>query len=237
MAKTTAQILSTNSGAGTFVSLKANEIITNTIGTSEKIILNTFEVAKTNVPCVIFIDEFQALFTSRDGHGSSNLATTLLQCMDDIKNWCDVDKEESDACNRIVVFAATNVPWMIDKAFLRTGRFDRVVYVGLPNFNERCEILHVYVHTMKLYCPDDQDEEEFMNKLCASIAKECEGYSGADLCALCRAAATRCLSSHLNEGEDDGVGIEEFHFMDALKHDVKPSCQEDVVNRIQRWRP
>ena len=121
---------------GAFISLKASEIVRAEVGQSEKLIVSAFETAHQNTPSVIFIDEFQALFTSRDGEhtgggkSSGRLASTLLQCMDDATRWRDEDvKHSSDECNkqdRVVVLGATNAPWMVDKAFLRPGRFDRV---------------------------------------------------------------------------------------------------------------
>lgn len=121
---------------GSFISLKASDVVRAEVGNSEKLIVSAFETARKNTPSVVFIDEFQALFTSRDGEhtgggkGSGRLASTLLQCMDDVTRWRDEDANiSSDACthkNRVVILGATNAPWMVDKAFLRPGRFDRV---------------------------------------------------------------------------------------------------------------
>ena len=123
---------------GLFISLSASDIVRSEVGSSEKLVASAFETARKNAPAVIFIDEFQALFTSRDGAGgagksSSRLASTLLQCMDDIAKWRDADSsvakqviDEDSERNRVVVLGATNTPWMVDRAFLRAGRFDRV---------------------------------------------------------------------------------------------------------------
>jgi SpoVK/Ycf46/Vps4 family AAA+-type ATPase len=130
---------SVRGGGGFFISLSASDIIRSEVGRSEKLVSSAFKTARENSPAVIFIDEFQALFTSRDGtsggggKGSGRLASTLLQCMDDIDKWREADSAvlvegrnaESDS-NRVVVLGATNTPWMIDRAFLRAGRFDRV---------------------------------------------------------------------------------------------------------------
>ena len=102
---------------------------------------STFETARKRSPSVIFIDEFQALFTSRDkedgtgGKGSGRLASTLLTLMDDVTKWKDANETivhttigsgNSIEKNHVIVLAATNTPWMVDRAFLRSGRFDRV---------------------------------------------------------------------------------------------------------------
>ena len=150
--------------------------------------------------------------------------------MDDITRWSEAadpskDDEETDQNSRIVVLGATNTPWMIDKAFLRPGRFDRTVHVGLPTLEEREEILRVHSCRMKLA------QCENIKSLCESIAKLCLGYSGADIAALCRAAAVRCLT----EGSDT-EGIRERHYRDAYMHDIVPSSNEELVRRISNWK-
>ena len=126
-------------GGGFFISLSASDIVRSEVGKSEKLVSSAFKSARENAPAVIFIDEFQALFTSRDGtsggggKSSGRLASTLLQCMDDIVKWREADSAVLDGyhetgfdSNRVVVLGATNTPWLIDRAFLRGGRFDRV---------------------------------------------------------------------------------------------------------------
>jgi SpoVK/Ycf46/Vps4 family AAA+-type ATPase len=121
---------------GLFISLSASEIVRSEVGKSEKLIASAFDMAQKSAPAVIFIDEFQALFTSRDDEdgqskGSGRLSSVLLQCMDDISKWKKADRlvdtmEARNEYKRVVVLAATNTPWMVDKAFFRAGRFDRV---------------------------------------------------------------------------------------------------------------
>jgi len=250
LAKATSQIMMQRSSVlgtrkGAFISLRASDIVCAEIGTSEKIVRATFEAAQKNSPAVIFIDEFQALFTSRDsgdggrGKGSSRLASTLLQCMDDVTKWRNASMNVLDITsfssqkvdhyavekNRVVVVGATNTPWMIDPAFLRPGRFDKVVHVGLPTLLEREAILRVHVSQMNLHCDTDVSE------ICQKMAIACIGFSGADLSALVRAAAIRCMNT-------SGSLIEMQHFIDARKFDViQPSSDESLVNRLEHWKP
>ena len=158
--------------------------------------------------------------------------------MDDLTRWSVADpssdtsgtRHNNNQNNRIVVLGATNTPWMIDKAFLRPGRFDRAVHVGLPDMNEREAILRV--HTMNMKIASLRNDPSPSDKICNSIAKICIGFSGADLAALCRAAAVRCLS------EKDGTGgVEEKHFNDAFMYDVLRSSQDALVQRISKWQP
>ena len=181
----------------------------------------------------------KALFGDRGGSGFilGQLASTLLQCMDDITRWSQAkengaeNRVQTETKNsRIVVLGATNTPWMIDKAFLRPGRFDRAVHVGLPNTDEREDILRVHTLQMKLAPLDDGSSPA--DKICKQMANLCLGFSGADLAALCRAAAVRSLSK--KEGVTCVTGQ---HFVDAFMHDVVRSSNNELVRRISSWQP
>lgn len=267
--------------SGMFLSLSASDIVRSEVGKSEKLVSSAFQAARENIPSVIFIDEFQALFTSRDGSnddgsgggkGSGRLASTLLQCMDDVSKWREADSDALKAApmqnipiekNRIVVFGATNTPWMIDKAFLRAGRFDRVslllvlnnilysdgkytcsylyhllitipskqkvVYVGLPDQTDRYSILKVHTKRMKLH------ESTSTEEVCKYLAAETSGFSGADLAALIRCAAVRCLNDITSDVEK---GVELRHFQEARQLDMThPTSNKELVSRLSRWRP
>jgi SpoVK/Ycf46/Vps4 family AAA+-type ATPase len=217
--------------------LQVSNIVRAEVGTSEKKLVSAFEIARSNAPSVVFIDEFQALFTERTGSGSGKLASTLLQCMDDLTKWNSVDEiaEATDSGNgkrgRIVVLGATNAPWLVDKAFLRAGRFDRVVHVGLPTVSERASILRVHIHKMRIRRDLDDGRSDFIDRLCTCLASVTEGFSGADLAALCRTAAVRCLSECGEQGE-----IEEQHFLKSLDN-LAASNSQELVNRLLDWRP
>jgi SpoVK/Ycf46/Vps4 family AAA+-type ATPase len=239
LAKAVAKLLnvSQSSLGGAFIALRSSDIVSAEVGTSEKMVASAFELARKNAPSVIFIDEFQALFIERSSGGSAKLASTLLQCMDDVKRWRDTsssvgsnrENHDEGAESRVVVLGATNTPWMVDSAFLRPGRFDRVVHVGLPTRVEREAVLRVHMGRMKIR---DKGQTATLPVLCSNIADNTGGFSGADLAALCRSAAIRCL---LDSGED--VEIEDRHFLEALKHDVKASCSENLVQRLLKWLP
>jgi SpoVK/Ycf46/Vps4 family AAA+-type ATPase len=160
--------------------------------------------------------------------------------MDDIKLWRDSNRKATSESERtkqqpgelgdisrkenVVVLAATNTPWMVDKAFLRPGRFDRLVHVGLPSREDRGSILKVHASKMKM------KDEQNVAGLCERIAEKTKGFSGADLSALCRAAAVRCLI----EGSDS---IEERHFFLELTESFTASSNLDLVERNMDWRP
>lgn len=204
--------------------LHSTDVAQSTVGQGEKAVLEAFEAArKRSEPItVIFIDEFQALFTDRSAFsGGSRVTTTLFQCMDNLSRWRKVDDSR-----RIVVLAATNTPWMIDKAFLRPGRFDRTVYVGLPTVEERKAILLLHLQHMKV--------EQDITILSEHLASLTIGFSGADLAALCRAAVVQCL---LEGSERNPVKVQQHHFEAVLKEGiVAPSSEPALLSRIEGWQ-
>ena len=119
------------------------------------------------------------------------------------------------------MLGATNTPWMVDKAFLRPGRFDRIVHVGLPDEDERESILNVHMGKMRMKRPAE---------LAITIAKKTSGYSGAELSALCRAAAVRCLL-------DTSEWVEEKHFTKEVDEGAGGKSNAELVYRNQNWKP
>jgi SpoVK/Ycf46/Vps4 family AAA+-type ATPase len=216
---------------GAFISLSITDTVRSEVGSSERIVLSSFQTARANSPAVIFIDEFQALFTERSRGGSGRLSTTLLQCMDDLNQWTQVgrrgqiDPVENEV--RVLVLAATNTPWMIDNSFLRSGRFDRSVHVGLPDLDERKTILRLYVQRMKT---DIGTSTRALDDFCNEIAKRIDGFSGADISALCRAAAMECLL-------EQSQCVTEKHFYGVLSSGFIASSSVSLVERIKMWRP
>jgi SpoVK/Ycf46/Vps4 family AAA+-type ATPase len=224
----------TSTIGGAFISLSCADIVRGEVGVSEKLVVSAFQTARANSPSVIFIDEFQALFTERSSGSSSRLTTTLLQCMDDVKRWSLVDQKGNgvdDMLNndtRVLVLAATNTPWMIDRAFLRPGRFDRCVLVNLPNLDDRISILRL--HTQRMKTSFQSESIERVTSFLTTLAQSTDGFSGADLAALCRAAAIRCLV-------EQAKLVQENHFFNALDEGLKASSSVSLVKQIEKWRP
>ena len=229
LARSISQMLKkANPSGGAFISINSTDVARAEIGTGEKLLKEAFETASLNAPAVVFIDEFQALFADRSSGGSSRLTSTLLTLMDDSSSWAELAQtkrnSKSNDSNRIVVLAATNTPWMVDKAFLRTGRFDRVVHVGLPSEEERIAILKILISRMHTTLAENE-----LDGFCHEIAARSQGYSGADLASFCRNAAVLSLLGGSNQ-------VEAEHFRQALD-DSGPSSDEHLVERIKKWRP
>jgi SpoVK/Ycf46/Vps4 family AAA+-type ATPase len=223
--------------------LHSTDVARSAVGQGEKAVLEAFERARqrTERVTVIFIDEFQALFTDRGTGSSSRVTTTLFHCMDNLTRWHNMVQQRVDDDDynrrrrRVVVLAATNTPWMIDAAFLRPGRFDRTIYVGLPSRTERLAILDLHLQTMRLQQTMDEDD-----RLSEHLSARTDNFSGADLAALCRAAAVQCL---LEDDECDGSMdgdrkvVQTCHFEAVLEEKiVGPSSDAELVARIEAWQ-
>ena len=169
-----ARAVATESEAN-FISIRGPEIFSKWVGESEKAIRETFRKARMAAPSIIFFDEFDALVPARGGGGDNRVTERVIsQLLTEIDGLMSLQN--------IVVIAATNRPDMIDPAILRPGRFDRRVYVPPPDGEARLRILQIKTKDMPLEKVKIED-----------LAKKMQGYSGADIDAICREAAINAL--------------------------------------------
>lgn len=158
---------------GTFLKVVASAIVDKYIGESARIIREMFGYAKDHQPCVIFMDEVDAIGGSRFSEGSSSdreIQRTLMELL------AQLDGFESLGAVKIVM--ATNRPDILDPALLRPGRLDRKIEIPLPNEASRLDILKI--HAAKITKRGDIDYE--------SVVKLAEGFNGADLRNICTEA-------------------------------------------------
>ena len=178
-----------------FVSVSIHDVLDKFYGESEKQIHALFEDARENSPTVLFFDEFDALGAAR-GTGSADsqfwktLVDQLLQEMDGV----------GDQNRDVLIFAATNMPWNVDMAFRRPGRFDRVLFVPPPDLAGRLELLAKHIKAL----PGSGGINA------KPIAQNTEHYTGADIQSLCQRAAERALDKSLETGEVHEVNQEDF---------------------------
>ncbi|MDZ7924389.1 MAG: ATP-dependent zinc metalloprotease FtsH [Marinagarivorans sp.] len=173
-----------------FFSISGSDFVEMFVGVGASRVRDMFEQAKKQAPCIIFIDEIDAVGRHRGGgHGGGNdeREQTLNQLL--------VEMDGFEGNEGIIVIAATNRPDVLDKALLRPGRFDRQVFVGLPDIRGREQILKV--HMRKVPMDDAVDA--------AIIARGTPGFSGADLANLVNEAALFAA-----RGNKRLVGVEEF---------------------------
>ena len=157
-----------------FFSISGSDFVEMFVGVGASRVRDMFEQAKKSAPCIIFIDEIDAVGRHRGGgHGGGHdeREQTLNQLL--------VEMDGFEGSEGIIVIAATNRPDVLDKALLRPGRFDRQVFVGLPDIRGREQILKVHMRKIPL---DDQVVPSI-------IARGTPGFSGADLANLVNEAA------------------------------------------------
>lgn len=206
-----ARAVATESEAN-FISVKGPELISKWVGESEKAIREIFRKARTAAPSIIFFDEIDAIAPSRGGgsgdfHHSERVISQLLTEMDGLESMKDV-----------VVIAATNRPELIDKALIRTGRFDRFVNVDAPDTKSREAIFKIYTANMPL--SDDVDIKK--------LVEATQYYVGGDIEAICREAGMRALRENMEIEIVSGR-----HFDEALK-DVHASTTKEMLERFRK---
>ncbi|RLE64788.1 MAG: AAA family ATPase, partial [Thermoprotei archaeon] len=198
-----AKAVATESEAN-FITIKGPEVLSKWVGESEKAIREIFRKARQAAPCIVFFDEIDSIAPRRglrtDAGVTDRIVNQLLTEMDGIT-----------LLKNIVIIAATNRPDILDPALLRPGRFDRIIYVPLPDEKARLEIFKV--HTRKMPLAEDVNLEE--------LAKRTKGYTGADISALCREAAMTALRE---AGKPTKIHMK--HFIKAMEA-VPPSITEE----------
>jgi SpoVK/Ycf46/Vps4 family AAA+-type ATPase len=152
------------------------------IGNSEKNLHQIFDTARRNTPCVLFIDEVDALGASRADLKQSAMRHTINQFLAEMDGIADQNEG-------VLILAATNAPWSVDSAFRRPGRFDRLIFVPPPDEASREEIL-------KAQLKDKPVEAIDYKKIAAATAE----FSGADLAAVIDLAVEEKLGTSLKTG-------------------------------------
>lgn len=178
-----------------FFSLSGSDFVEMFVGVGASRVRDLFAQAKAKSPAIIFIDEIDAIGRARGGKnftgGNDERENTLNQLL------TEMDGFGTDT--NVIVMAATNRADILDKALLRAGRFDRSIYVDLPELHERKEIFDVHLQKIKL---DSSVDREF-------LAKQTPGFSGADIANVCNEAA---LIAARNEHES----VTKQDFLDAV---------------------
>ena len=157
-----------------FFSISGSDFVEMFVGVGASRVRDMFEQGKKNAPCLIFIDEIDAVGRHR-GHGMGGGHDEREQTLNQLL----VEMDGFDTQEGVIIIAATNRPDVLDPALLRPGRFDRQVTVSLPDVNGREEILRVHVKKIKLAA----------NTELATIARGTPGFSGAELANLVNEAA------------------------------------------------
>ncbi len=211
-----------NEAGASFFSIQGPEIISKYYGQSEEKLREKFEEAEKAAPSIIFIDEIDSIAPKREdvtGELERRVVAQLLSLMDGLSGR-----------GQVIVIAATNREDAIDPALRRPGRFDREIEIGVPSRAGRKEILEIHTRGMPLQSGFDLEK----------FAAATHGFVGADLAALAREAAMKCLARYVPELELDKpippevlerMRVTEDDFQEALR-EMEPSAMREVLVEI-----
>ncbi|XP_029423702.1 AFG3-like protein 1 isoform X3 [Nannospalax galili] len=182
-----------------FITVNGSEFLEMFVGVGPARVRDMFAMARKNAPCILFIDEIDAIGRKRGrGHlgGQSEQENTLNQML--------VEMDGFNSTTNVVVLSGTNRPDILDPALTRPGRFDRQIYIGPPDFKGRSSIFKVHLRPLKL------DESLSKDALSRKLAALTPGFTGADISNVCNEAAL-IAARHLSPS------VQEQHFEQAIE--------------------
>ena len=199
-----------------FFTISPADILSKWVGEAEQNVKKLFDAAAAEPRSVIFIDEIEALIPARTDEGSSVMQRLVPQFLQAMEGF---DKK---AVSPVLFMGATNVPWQLDPAVLRPGRFDEKVYIPLPDLAGRRKLLDLYLAHRPVAADVDLD----------AVAAQLDGYSGADIKYVCdRSAVVPFLRSVASgqEGEITPAVIAD------VVNDAPRTVNADMLRRFERW--
>ena len=178
-----------------FFSISGSDFVEMFVGVGASRVRDLFRQAKEKAPCIVFIDEIDAVGRAR----GKNVGFSSNDERENTLNQLLTEMDGFDTNSGVIILAATNRADILDKALLRAGRFDRQIHVDLPELKERIEIFNVHLKSLKV---EEGFDVEFM-------AKHTPGFSGADIANVCNEAA-------LTAARKDKKEIDRQDFLDAV---------------------
>jgi AAA+ superfamily predicted ATPase len=196
-----------------FIAVSFADIIDMFVGQSERNIHELFEIARRNAPCVLFLDEVDAIGQKRSQLRHTPMRSAVNQLL--------LELDDISGNNEgVFLLAATNHPWDVDSALRRPGRFDRTLLVLPPDAAAREGVFRYHLKDRPVAGID-----------LAKLAKQTDGYSGADIAHICETAAERALMDSVRLGEARMIGTPD---LEAAIAEVKPSLASwfDVARNV-----
>jgi transitional endoplasmic reticulum ATPase len=198
------------------ISIKCSDVMSKWYGESEGRVAELLRTARDRAPCILFMDEIDAVAKRRDMYTADDVTPRLLSIL--LSEMDGIDKSAG-----VIVVGSTNKPDLIDPAIMRPGRLDKIIYVPPPDFNERMEIVHV--HLVGRPVAKDID--------LAEIAKKTERYSGADLANLVREAATIAVRREMMTGVRSPIAMDDFR---QVLPRIKPSISLRMISDYETMK-
>ena len=203
-----------NESEANFIQIKGPSLLSMWVGKSEEGVRKIFERARQVSPCIVFFDEIDSLASKRGGSMSSGSKVT-----ENVLNQLLAEMDGIEDLTNVIVIGATNRPDILDPALMRPGRFDRIVYVPVPDKEGRLQILKIHTEKMPI---------ENKTKIIEDLSEETDGYTGADLESLSREAAMLALREDIETKK-----VKKEHFSKAMEK-VLPSVSKGDQERYKQ---
>jgi transitional endoplasmic reticulum ATPase len=210
-----------NESEANFISIKGPELLSKWVGESERGVRDVFHKARQAAPCIIFMDELDSIVPTRSAGSSDSQVTERV--ISQILTELDGLEELRD----VTVIGATNRPDIIDPALLRPGRFDKLLYVPIPDLDSRKEIFRIHLNEKPLSADISVED----------LAARTEGFSGADIQAVAETATMNAIRRFLSQNKGDNAKAKENvkqlvitkqDFEESMKK-VKPFAKRDLI--------
>jgi transitional endoplasmic reticulum ATPase len=205
-----------NESEANFISIKGPELLSKWVGESERGVREVFRKARQASPTIIFFDELDSITPIRGGYGDSHVTERVISQI-----LTELDGLEE--LKQVVVIGATNRLDMVDPALLRPGRFDKLLNVPVSDLEARKEILKIHLQNKPLAKDVNADQ----------LAEKTEGYSGADLAALCNTASMLVIKEHITKSKIIEKAKEKLKGLKISMRDFEKTLEKMKTSSIQ----
>jgi len=199
-----------------FYYVKCSDLLSEWYGESERNISELFKISRQTAPCVLFFDEIDSVGRSREKYSSDDVAPRLLSLMLS-------EMDGFKALRPVIIVGATNIPHELDKALLRPGRLDKIIYMPLPDKKGREEIFKIHTKNMPL-----AEDVDFLK-----LAEKTERYSGADIQNICMEAARRAAKQASERNVIIPISMKDFM---SLLETMKPSVNLSMLEEYRKFK-
>src|SRR3954468_8927083 len=200
----------------TFFRISPADIMSKWVGEAEQNVKKLFDAASKEPRAIIFIDEIEALVPARRDEGSSVMQRVVPQILQGMEGF---DKKN---VSPILFMGATNVPWQLDPAVLRPGRFDEKIYIPLPDEPARRKMLDIHLGKRPVDDAVQLDE----------LARRLDGYSGADIKYICDRSATIPFLQSVASGQEGEITSE---ILNDVIADTRASVTAEMLKKFDEW--
>ncbi len=196
-----------------FIYVNPSSLFSQWFGNFEKNISALFSAARQLSPCILFFDELDSLFPQRDSSSSEAARRGVSQFLNEIGGFSSRSEESP-----VILLGATNVPWNLDPAVTRPGRFDRMIFIPPPDIEARKEMINLYMKRIKRMGNIDVD----------LLGEKTEGYSAADIEYLFRYTSQRAFLNAIETKDEKYIGTD--FILEAMKI-VRPSIGKELIKK------